>query len=95
MEQKLPLIGSLTLNSIIENWSTQAAGLKEKGTWRGLAWSLQISGAHGHTVCCEVTRTWGRVSDLREEGLGLSNETLMLYFPPGWTIGDFTRCLLA
>ena len=47
MEQNFPLIGSLTVNFIIENWSTQTAGLKEKGTWRGLAWPLQIPGARG------------------------------------------------
>lgn len=90
MKQNLPLKGSLTPNR-----STQTAGLEEEGPgedWRG---HDKFLGHIRHTLCYEVTGAWGRVSDLREEGLRLSKETLMLYFPPEWTIGDFTKCPLA
>lgn len=79
-KQSLSLKGSLTLNSIIENWSAQSAALEEKGPGGDRRGHDKCLGHIRHALCDEVTGPWGRVSDLRGEGLRLSKETLSSTF---------------
>ena len=74
----------------IENWPTRAAGLEAEGPGAGLARPLLTPGAHLTLTLLSSHGACGWVSDLREEGLKSSNETLTLYFLLGWN----TRLLL-